>query len=267
MLTRITYMLRQLLVLRKIILLSLGLVGAVPVVHADLPQTVDKVRGSIVGIGTYQKTRSPATSMLGTGFVVGDGRHVITNMHVRPAFLDTEKKEVLIVLTGRGQEVEIREAEEVANDADHDLVLLKIKGAPLPSLALGDPASVKEGQQYAFTGFPIGAILGLYHVTHQALISSLTPIVIPTRGAKDLDVKAVTRLRKAFNVFQLDATAYPGNSGSPLYDPDSGQVVGVLNMVFVKLTKEKVLSDPSGIAYAIPVSHVKDLLKRASEKK
>ena len=79
-------------------------------------------------------------------------------------------------------------------------------------------------------------------------------------------MKAVMRLRKSFDVFQLDATAYPGNSGSPLYDPDSGQVVGVLNMVFVKLTKEKILSDPSGIAYAIPVNHVKDLLKRASIK-
>lgn len=264
--TRITFMLRQLFVLRKMILLFLGLIGAVSIVHADLPQTVEKVKRSIVGIGTYQKTRSPATNMLGTGFVVGNGLHVITNMHVKPAFLNTEKKEVLIVLTGRGQEVEIREAEEVASDSDHDLVLLKIKGAPLSALILGDPSSVREGQHYAFTGFPIGAILGLYHVTHQAMISSLTPIVIPTRGAKDLDVKAVTRLRKSFDVFQLDATAYPGNSGSPLYDPNSGQVVGVLNMVFVKLTKEKVLSDPSGIAYAIPVNHVKDLLKRADEK-
>ena len=90
--------------------------------------------------------------------------------------------------------------------------------------------------------------------------------MIPSRGSKDLGVKSVTRLRKAFDVFQLDATAYPGNSGSPLYDPESGRVIGVLNMVFVKQTKENVLSDPSGIAYAIPISHVTDLLKRAGVK-
>lgn len=151
-------------------------------------------------------------------------------------------------------------------DSDHDVALFRIKGAPLPALTLGDPTSVREGREYAFTGFPIGAILGLYHVTHRAMISSLTPVVIPSRGSRDLDVKSVARLRKAFDVFQLDATAYPGNSGSPLYDPQTGHVIGVLNMVFVKQTKENVLSDPSGIAYAIPISYVTDLLKRAATK-
>ncbi len=27
----------------------------------------------------------------------------------------------------------------------------------------------------------------------------------------------------------LDATAYPGNSGSPLYDPETGEVVGIIH--------------------------------------
>ena len=61
-------------------------------------------------------------------------------------------------------------------------------------------------------------------------------------------------------MYQLDATAYPGNSGSPLYDPETGVVIGVLNMVFVKSTKENVLSDPSGISYAIPVEYLQRLL-------
>jgi S1-C subfamily serine protease len=63
-------------------------------------------------------------------------------------------------------------------------------------------------------------------------------------------------------VFQLDATAYPGNSGSPLYDPDTGEVLGVVNMVFVKGTKESALTQPSGITYAVPSSHLEQLLKR-----
>jgi serine protease Do len=258
--------LRQLTVLKTIIVIFCGIIGVVLPARADLPQTIEKVRGSVVGVGTYQKTRTPAMNMLGTGFIVADGLHVITNVHVKPPFLDTEQREVMVVVTGRGKEVQVREVEEVASDPDHDVALLKIKGTPLPAMILGDPSGVREGQQYAFTGFPIGAILGLYHVTHKATISSLTPIVIPSRGSRDLDVKSVARLRKAFDVFQLDATAYPGNSGSPLYDPATGHVVGVLNMVFVKQTKENVLSDPSGIAYAIPISHVTTLLKRANVK-
>jgi serine protease Do len=266
MYTIVTRVRRQVTVLNKIIFIGASLALAIPNAWADLPQTIEKIKGSVVGVGTYQKTRSPAINMLGTGFAVADGQYVVTNVHVKPPFLDTEKREALVVVTGRGKDVQLREAEEVASDPDHDVAVLKIKGAPLAPVVLGDPATVREGQQYLFTGFPIGAILGLYHVTHRAMISSLTPIVIPSRGSRDLDVKSVARLRKAFDVFQLDATAYPGNSGSPLYDPENGHVIGVLNMVFVKQTKENVLSDPSGIAYAIPISYVTELLKRAGVK-
>jgi S1-C subfamily serine protease len=61
-------------------------------------------------------------------------------------------------------------------------------------------------------------------------------------------------------VFQLDATAYPGNSGSPIYDPETGEVIGIVNMVLVKGTKEAALSSPTGITYAIPSRHLKALL-------
>ena len=73
----------------------------------------------------------------------------------------------------------------------------------------------------------------------------------------------IKRLRDPYDVFQLDATAYPGNSGSPLYIPETGEVVGVINKVFVKESKEAVLEKPSGITYAIPVRYVKELLRDA----
>jgi len=40
-------------------------------------------------------------------------------------------------------------------------------------------------------------------------------------------------------------------------------VVGVVNSVFVKGSKESALERPSGISYAIPVTHVYDLLLKA----
>jgi S1-C subfamily serine protease len=57
--------------------------------------------------------------------------------------------------------------------------------------------------------------------------------------------------------------AYPGNSGSPLYDGHTGEVIGVINAVFVKSTKENALKDPSGITYAIPAKYVRELLEQA----
>jgi S1-C subfamily serine protease len=66
-----------------------------------------------------------------------------------------------------------------------------------------------------------------------------------------------------FNIFQLDATAYPGNSGSPVFNPESGEVIGVINMVFIKSTREAALSNPSGITYAIPVNFLTELLRQS----
>jgi S1-C subfamily serine protease len=73
----------------------------------------------------------------------------------------------------------------------------------------------------------------------------------------------IRRLDENYSVFQLDATAYPGNSGSPLYDAETGDVIGIVSSVFVKETKEKLLRDPSGISYAIPIRYAKALLARA----
>ncbi len=100
-------------------------------------------------------------------------------------------------------------------------------------------------------------------VTHRGIVSAITPIAIPQLSAQQLDVKLIQRLSAPYDVFQLDATAYPGNSGSPLYAVDTGLVVGVVNKVFVKESKENVLENPSGITYAIPIEHASALLRTA----
>jgi S1-C subfamily serine protease len=73
----------------------------------------------------------------------------------------------------------------------------------------------------------------------------------------------IKRLSAPFNILQLDATAYPGSSGSPLYDVDTGRVLGVINSVYVKNTRESAIKDPSGITYAIPVDYVRNLMNKA----
>ena len=229
---------------------------------AELPDTIDRVRPSIVAIGTVQATRRPPGRFVATGFVVGDGRHVITNAHAIPEEIDEAGKEFLAVLIG-GDGGQTRPAQVLASDRDHDLALLRMTGKPVPALRLADSSRVREGQFFAFSGFPIGMVLGLRPVTHRGMISAITPIAIPQLGTGSLDVGMIRRLRKPYDVFQLDATAYPGNSGSPLYDMTSGEVVGVINKVFVQSTKEKVLQDPSGISYAIPSAYVLELMKRA----
>jgi hypothetical protein len=51
-------------------------------------------------------------------------------------------------------------------------------------------------------------------------------------------------------------------SGSPVYAADNGEVIGVVNMVFVKGSNEAALMQPSGITYPIPSRHLLALLKQ-----
>ncbi|MDD5297780.1 MAG: serine protease [Rhodocyclaceae bacterium] len=241
------------------LVLAVGLAG---MSHAALPETVEKIKPSILAIGTFERTRSPQFRLNGTGFVVGDGNLAVTNAHVVRTPMDVETGEKLIVLarTPAGT-LEPREAFKVAFDAEHDLALLKISGARLPAMVLAPDDSKREGEQVAFTGFPIVGVLGPYPATHRGIIAALAPVAIPGANANQLSPKLIRRLAKGpFTILQLDATAYPGDSGSPLYDPNTGEVVGIINMVLVKSTKESAITDPSGITYAIPVRYLRELM-------
>jgi S1-C subfamily serine protease len=235
--------------------------------QSPVEDTIARVKGSIVAIGTFERTRSPPFRFLGTGFAVGDGTLVETNAHVVPSSTDGAKREDIAILVpaplreGREPEVRMRIARPVARDAAHDLALLRIEGAPLPALAVGDSSTVREGRDVYFTGFPIGAVLGVIPATHRATIAALTPIAIPQKRDGDLAAATIRRLQSgAFPVFQLDGTAYPGNSGSPVYEAGTGAVIGIINMVLVKASRESMLAQPSGIAYAIPSVHLRDLI-------
>nr|WP_307729107.1 serine protease [Massilia sp. IC2-476] len=230
-----------------------------------LPATVARIKPSVVGIGTQLKTRQPAVVFTGTGFVVGDGLSIITNAHVIPERMDSARMEELGIVVGNGVEtIGFRAARLVGLDREHDLAHLRLSGAALPAMVLDGDDTVSEGQLLAFTGYPLGMRLGLHAATHRATLAAITPAVRPSLNSRQLDARAISQLqRNPFGIFQLDGTAYPGNSGSPLYDPDKGAVVGVINMVYLKGLKESAVSDPSGITYAIPVRYVRELLQRS----
>jgi len=226
---------------------------------AQLSETVKRVKPAIVGVGTYLDIRRPPTKLMGTGFVVADGTYVVTNEHVVAQQL--ADREQLGILVGTGSTAEFRPVQIVAREAGFDVAILRHKGQPLPALRLGDDDAVEEGQEIAFTGYPIGAVLGLYPVTHRGIVSARTPVAIPVQRTRDLTPTMVRRLKQPFFVFQLDATAYPGNSGSPLYDQRSGEAVAIVSSVFVKETKEQVLANPSGITFAVPIRYARELMR------
>lgn len=238
------------------------LVAALPA-YADVADTLQSVKPGVVGVGVFNPSGSPRANLQGTGFAVLDGTYVVSCAHIFAKLLDSEKKETHAVFVGRDRQMTVRRAKLVATDKARDLALLKIEGDPLPALTLGDSSRAREGWQLYFTGYPIGSVLGLNPSTHRAGLAAIIPIFTPLPSAAQLTVRTLKQAKDAYEVFELDAIAYPGNSGSPVWHPDTGEVLGVLNSVYVKGAKEAALSAPSGISYAIPVKYVHRLLELA----
>jgi serine protease Do len=238
-------------------------------VAADLVDVVATARRSILPVGTYSATDNPRFGFRGTGFVIGDGLYVVTNAHVvdgaarrGAASAGTlVEAQTAVLLTTKGSDTgEVRLARIAALDRQRDLALLRLEGTPLPVLQL-DAAAPREGQAIALMGFPIGGTLGFTPVTHRGIIASITSLAMPAPTSGQLDARAVARLREGnFEILQLDATAYPGNSGGPVLDVTTGRVVGVVNMVLVKDSRESALAQPTGISYAIPVRQLQSLV-------
>jgi len=249
----------------KIFLFCISIILCTPVSASSLADVIELTKKSVVAVGTVMPKRSPKSIFLGTGFVIGDGGLVVTNAHVLPKEISTKNIETIAVFFRQDKHVRMLKAKVVAIDKEHDIAVLRLLGGKLPAIELAN-SKVREGQLVAFTGYPIGMVLGVYPVTHRGIISAISPIVLPAINGRHLNAKLMRRLRAPYNVYQLDATAYPGNSGSPVYNPKTGKVIGIVNKVFVKESKETILSKPSGITYAIPIRYLDDLLKKSNLK-
>jgi S1-C subfamily serine protease len=254
------------------LLLALGLTN-VACAADDLTQAVLRVKPSVVLLGTYESMANPRFALRGTGFVVADGEQtysnlVVTNAHVLASNGPGEALRTLMVqIGGIDTAWQMRKAEVLLQDSVHDLALLRFDGAPAPALHVRDSRGVQEGLAVGFTGFPLGNVLGFSPVTHRGMISSIAPAALPLPSAQQLSNVAVRGLRQGnFDVLQIDGTAYPGNSGGPLFDAQNGDVLGVVNMVLLRHTREAALQAPSGISYAIPSTYVLQLLQAAGQK-
>lgn len=242
-----------------------------------LVELIAALKPSLCAVGTYDPLASPRFGFRGSGFFVGDGSLVATCWHVLPqARLDAQAQArpdaqgegakpgltspAILTRSIRG-ELELREAQLLAADPPHDLALLRIQGAPGAPVRLAEDDAAREGMEVALMGFPIGGVLGFKPVTHRGIVAALVASSLPTPNARRLTEAAVARAREgSFELLQLDATAYPGNSGGPLFDVQTQQLVGIVNMVLLKGNRESALSQPTGITYAVPVRWLRALL-------
>jgi len=170
---------------------------------------------------------------LGSGFVISDQGHLITNYHV----VEGETKLSVTLFQAGDEGYTKREFKKVRIVAIHplrDVALLKLDMdelkdfAPKP-LTIAPDDSVGVGDLV----FAIGNPLGLERSVTQGIVSS------------------VTRTMGHLRFIQTDAAVNPGNSGGPLFNA-RGEVVAVVAAGYTFF---------NGLAFGIPSEDLVDFLK------
>ncbi|MEU8435066.1 trypsin-like peptidase domain-containing protein [Streptomyces sp. NPDC029216] len=144
----------------------------------------------------------------GTGFVLDEQGHILTNNHVV-----ADAKDITVTFS-TGESVT---AELVGRDSGYDLAVVKVTGVRgLRPLALGNSENVRVGDPVV----AIGAPFDLSNTVTAGIISATgRPITAGGDKGNGSDISYVDAL-------QTDAPINPGNSGGPLLD-SRARVIGI----------------------------------------
>lgn len=192
------------------------------VVYVERSQRVATMFGEIVGVSS------------GSGFIVYDGRYVLTNAHVVANSRSVEVK----ISTGRMVHGEVTDIDQVA-----DLALIKLKlpdNESLPALTFGSSTTLRPGEWVVALGSP----LNLTNTITAGIVSSVL------RPSKELGLE---HYKPDMEYVQTDAPITHGNSGGPLVNLD-GEVIGVNTMT----------AGP-GISFAIPSDFAQNFVEKATK--
>jgi serine protease Do len=196
--------------------------------RTPIVEAVEKTRAGIVTIKTEKRDAWGRKEIVGTGVVVDERGYVVTNRHVVAA------AEQLTVHLDDGTRLE---AEVLAEDAAHDLAVLRVRARnPLQALPLGPAGDVLVGETVIAVGSPFG-----YSNTVSTGIVSAVGRRITLPGGDVLG-----------NVIQTNASINPGNSGGPLLNIN-GEVIGI---------NVAVRDGAQGIAFALSADMVAQVLSR-----
>ncbi len=173
-------------------------------------------------------------SASGSGFIIDSAGYILTNQHV------IDKATAINVTLKSGQKYT---ASVTASDANLDLAILKLNGAPsnLSAATLGSMSDVIVGEDVVAAGFPLG--------------SDLPGPASFTRG-----IVSAMRTLGTDRYIQTDVTINPGSSGGMLATL-SGKVIGVTSAGIVPPR-----IDAENVGLAIPVDvfqpYIQKILKK-----
>jgi putative serine protease PepD len=199
--------------------------GDAPAAGAPAGGVPDALVGAVAqvlpGVVSIQ-VRGEGDDATGSGFVIDDIQHVVTNAHVVASGG---------TLTVQGSDGRRRAAQLVGANARIDIAVLRIASSDrLRPVALGRSTEVRVGE----TVLAVGSPLGLAGTVTAGIVSAVDRAVEMDGGGQQSAV-------------QTDASINPGNSGGPLVNA-RGQVIGV-NTAIASISG----GGSIGIGFAIPI--------------
>ncbi|MFD9633114.1 S1C family serine protease [Streptomyces violascens] len=181
----------------------------------------------------------------GTGFVLDNAGHILTNNHVVQPAGDSGK--ISVTFSGG----ESAPARVVGRDSGYDLAVVKVDGVSgMKPLPLGNSDNVLVGDPVV----AIGAPFDLSNTVTSGIISAKErPITAGGESGDGSDVSYVDAL-------QTDAPINPGNSGGPLVD-SKARVIGINSAIRSAGSGSTEGSGGQagsiGLGFAIPVNQAK----------
>ncbi|WP_373419939.1 DegQ family serine endoprotease [Herbaspirillum sp. RV1423] len=197
----------------------------VPMPRQEQPNTPNTPRNNRKGGGSQQQEEVPRG--VGSGFIISADGYIMTNAHVVEGASD-----VYVTLTDKRE----FKAKIIGSDTRTDVALLKIDGANLPRLVIGDSDKIRAGEWVLAIGSPFG------------LENTVTAGIISAKARDTGDY---------LPLIQTDVAVNPGNSGGPLINL-KGEVIGINSQIYSRS------GGFMGISFAVPIDEalrVSDQLK------
>ncbi|MFE5207817.1 trypsin-like peptidase domain-containing protein [Streptomyces sp. NPDC056600] len=226
---------------------GLGVVELSQAPVEDVPRDPDSVAGiarrALPSVVTLH-VQGSGQAGTGTGFVLDDRGHILTNRHVVEAAEDAGDGRIAVTFSGG----ETARAELVGGDSGYDLAVVRVKGVKgLHPMPLGNSDNVRVGDPVV----AIGAPFDLANTVTAGIISAKERPITAGEGDGG-DVSYVDAL-------QTDAPINPGNSGGPLLD-GRGRVIGIncaIRSADTGIDTDDGKSGSIGLGFAIPVNQAK----------
>jgi serine protease Do len=228
--------------------ISSGANGAgspVPTIFSAV-QVVKDVGPAVVTVVNEQQVGGLGSNLAletgrGTGFIIDDVGHIVTNWHVvnggdqfEVIFADGEKRPVTVA----------------GADRLSDLAVVQVEG-PLPAIVpFGNSDALEPGLPVLAIGSPLGTFT---NTVTDGIVSGL---------GRDLPGSPAQGAPIYKNLIQHDAPINPGNSGGPLFDYN-GQVVGVNTLGIPEVPGEGI--PVQGLFFAIPSNTVQTITSQLIE--